>query len=492
MMNLTSEIEILTGFSLFVMMVFVVFFLLFSNGFYLKERKKEIGLISLMILLVGYYASANMDNMNLLINGLAAIVCVIVGTFLFYRSVMTMVFKALIKFKKVSYSKNRLVTLSSMMYRVGTNYKIYAAVSIFLTCTLTAYATSASFKFGLEDMNKVEFPFSIAYETEEKTDLYDDLLDYIKTNQGEITYSSNALPYFTITSVSYSNMSIDSTTEVVKYSDYKANLLPMDFKTESWILYEKGLENDQCLYIYPSEAVINIGEVDYLNIGGDQAIKIEAVKSIKAPVMGHKSDTIVVNDVTYEALKAYRIENPEGSYKNHYFTGIDIVNDAEFMAIHQEAMNEIAGMYGVTLDIKTNSNINNTDTLFVVIQLFYVFGLFLALAFVISTGSIIYFRIVSSASEDRNTYQLLYKMGLDMKVIKGMIHKQNLLFFLVPMIVAFVHSTFASMALERFMGISLLQPLLKSLLQSTLFIGVIFMMYYLITVQAYKKIVLDT
>lgn len=599
MMNLTAEIEILTAFCLFVMMVFVVFFLLFSNGFYLKERKKEIGLyvlmgttpkkiglivaienivvyclstlvgilvgllfsklfvmmtvhflefgidvpfhfsknaviitfimfiglgiltslisylkihnkqilqllkgkqieegvpkgsvvigvISLGILFIGYYASAKMNSVNLLQNGLTAIICVIVGTFLFYRSVMTMVFKALIRWKGFVYKKNRLVTVSSMMYRIGTNYKIYAAVSIFLTCTLTAFSTSASFKFGLDDMNKVEFPFTISYKTQEETGLYDEMMTYIIDNGGAVTYSTNQMPFYTISQVAYEMLDNVSTTEVVRYADYENNIKPMAFKTESEVLYSRDLLDHECLYIYPGSAVVNIGDVNYLDIGDD--FRIHARRSFKAPVMGHGSDTIIVNDHNFEALKSYMVTKDDGTPAYYYFTGIDIQEDALFIGQHEEAFLEMASTYGVTLEIKPNSEINSNDALFVVIQLFYVLGLFLALTFIISTGSIIYFRIVSSAAEDRETYQLLYKMGLDRSVISQMIYKQNLLFFIVPMAIAFVHSVFASMSLERFMGISLMEPLL----QSSLFIGGIFLVYYLITVQSYKKIVLDT
>ncbi len=503
-LGMTIDFHISTRAILQSLITFMVLGLLTSLNGYLRIRTKSIvallkgksmeeqiprgniiiGIISLIILLGGYYCSAIMDTMNLLFTGLGAIILVTIGTSLMYRSVMTSFFKRALSFKKYIYKNNRLLVVSTLMHRIGSNYKVYAAVTIFLACTLTAFATSASFKYGIDDMNKVRNPYSIKFETSTPTGLYDDLITYIQAQHGQLAYSNQNLPYYVIKSAGLSVYRGSSQMDIVAYATYKNSVQSMDYKTEKAVLYNGALDDNQCLYLNPGESIITVANVKYIDVEG---VKYNTQKSIKAPLFGNRNDTMIVNDQLYESLKSSIAVDENGQLKQYYFNGIKIVNDEDFLKIHAVALQQIADDYQVTLDYTMTSLAMESETIFIFIQLFYVIGIFLTLTFIVATGSIIYFKIISNASEDIHTFRLLYKLGMGKKAILSVINKQVSIFFAFPLMIAFVHAYFASKALERFMGISLLVPLIYSSLTVT----AIFFLYYWITIRRYKQIVLS-
>ena len=70
-------------------------------------------------------------------------------------------------------------------------------------------------------------------------------------------------------------------------------------------------------------------------------------------------------------------------------------------------------------------------------------GLFLALVFVVSVGSIMYFKCISDASKDKARFDTLRKIGTSQEYINKSIYKQVGIFFVIPVLVAIIHSIVA-------------------------------------------------
>ena len=112
-------------------------------------------------------------------------------------------------------------------------------------------------------------------------------------------------------------------------------------------------------------------------------------------------------------------------------------------------------------------------------------GFFLGIAFLAMMASCLMFKILSGASSDIKRYQMLRKIGLRRELLTKSIYKELFLVFLFPAIVGIAH-VLVGMNIFSFI---LIDPYFRIWLPIVIFI-VIYSIYYFITVQLYKGIVL--
>ncbi|OFD40470.1 ABC transporter permease [Bacillus mycoides] len=112
-------------------------------------------------------------------------------------------------------------------------------------------------------------------------------------------------------------------------------------------------------------------------------------------------------------------------------------------------------------------------------------GFFLGIAFLAMLASCLMFKILSGASKDIIRYQMLRKIGVRYELLTKSIYKELLLVFLFPAIVGIMH-VLVGMNMFSFL---IDNPYFRIWLPIIIFL-VIYVFYYFITVQLYKKIVL--
>ncbi|WP_242217799.1 FtsX-like permease family protein [Bacillus cereus group sp. BfR-BA-01380] len=112
-------------------------------------------------------------------------------------------------------------------------------------------------------------------------------------------------------------------------------------------------------------------------------------------------------------------------------------------------------------------------------------GFFLGIAFLAMMASCLMFKILSGASSDITRYQMLRKIGVRRELLTKSIYKELFLVFLFPGIVGIVH-VLVGMNIFSFI---LINPYFRIWLPILIFV-VIYAIYYFVTVQLYKGIVL--
>ena len=136
--------------------------------------------------------------------------------------------------------------------------------------------------------------------------------------------------------------------------------------------------------------------------------------------------------------------------------------------------------YSDTLVKKDDKN-NFDDSSYSFINAIYFIGMFLALVFIVSVGSIMYFKCISDASKDKARFDTLRKIGTSEEYINKSIYKQIGIFFLFPAIVSIIHSAVASYAVTNLFN----QDWKMTMLIITILFIVIYTIYYLITARKY-------
>ncbi|MBJ8113564.1 ABC transporter permease [Bacillus cereus group sp. N6] len=112
-------------------------------------------------------------------------------------------------------------------------------------------------------------------------------------------------------------------------------------------------------------------------------------------------------------------------------------------------------------------------------------GFFVGITFLAMMASCLMFKVLSGASKDCTRYQMLRKIGVRRELLTQSIYKELFFVFLVPAIVGIAHIL---VGMNMFSPL-LVDPYFRIWLPLVIFV-VIYLMYYFITVQLYKKIVL--
>lgn len=112
-------------------------------------------------------------------------------------------------------------------------------------------------------------------------------------------------------------------------------------------------------------------------------------------------------------------------------------------------------------------------------------GFFLGIAFLAMLASCLMFKILSGAASDQIRYQMLNKIGTRQSVLRRSIVKEIFVLFILPAIVGVIHVLFGLQMFKLLM----VDPYDQLWLPFTIF-GLLYMIYYVITVLLYEHIVL--
>ena len=116
-------------------------------------------------------------------------------------------------------------------------------------------------------------------------------------------------------------------------------------------------------------------------------------------------------------------------------------------------------------------------------------GLYLGIIFFISSAAILGLKELSESSDNKERFRMLRKIGTDEKMINKALFRQIGIFFMLPLILALIHSVFgikfAMVILEVFGD----EQLLLSIIMTSVFIVFIYGGYFLITYYCSKNII---
>ncbi|MCR8645980.1 ABC transporter permease [Paenibacillus sp. N1-5-1-14] len=190
-----------------------------------------------------------------------------------------------------------------------------------------------------------------------------------------------------------------------------------------------------------------------------------------------KRDTYVADQNNYDKVKVDEHKVYVGYVDDFlvYKNELKEINDRQAV---------LANHYGSNGD-EIRSKYNTYKTMHTVSSGTMFMGFFLGIAFLAMMASCLMFKILSGATRDIQRYQMLRKIGVRKQLLTKSIYKELLAIFVLPALIGVMHVLFG-MEMFRFI---LEEPYFKIWLPIVIF-TVIYAVYYFITVQLYKSIVL--
>jgi putative ABC transport system permease protein len=411
-----------------------------------KEPKTSVflSLVSAVLLLVSYYLAATATVYSLLFRMLPVIGMTIIGTYFFYTQLSVFITKLVQKNRLLFWKKTNMITISSLAYRLKDNARMFFLVTIVSTVAFCAVGTLASMNV-LNEQFDTEYPAEIGYIAMDEEPLHQRNLEQIEAElkEKQLSYHKNQVPIKIVEIESSSSKAPYPPEElaIISFSNYKKIA-----EAAGYAFTEKPLAEQDTLEMTTS----TLESSDFLTfILKQEQIKLEPKKSTEHVVLPWQlvfDEGIVVSDELYDKLEPINTELFTGFYTKELEKTLGI---ADHLVNDGVAFPSDDSSYSMTV---SGTLLNKQMSMF---KMMLFVALLIGAVFFITAGSFLYFRLYADLDYDRRQYLTIKKIGLTDQELNKIVTRQLALLFFVPIVVAFIHSGFAFMALQSYFALSI-------------------------------------
>lgn len=456
--------------------------------------KMLIGALGIGLIIYGYYESTLLFNVennsfinDLLIQMLVILGSTIIGTFLFFRYSVSLIMNMRRVRKKGHLKVADVLAVTPIMHRMKGNAK-----SLTLITTLTGFAVgiitlSYITYVSVEDKAHSASPYDYILLNERGISFLDQL------TQNGIQYEKDEFEIyevkFNVKDLVPPNL-LDSplvndteiTTAVISLSSFQQKI-EGERLTEGEGLLTSYPEYLRMMLPLEKEKVLNV------NVGNkDIPIYITDIgnDSILSNRVAGGSTLLVVEDQIFDEIKAstdvkpainsqigVNLKNEEDRTKAEEIFK-DLSKEREVNLISNGNIFHIPNSYHQILQ---NNKASMGITIFVTA--------FLGLAFLLTTGSILYFKQMAEAEEERDAYKTLRKIGFTTSHIMTGIYAKQVFNFGVPLLIGLLHSYFAVKSGWFLFGTELVAPLVITMI---LYVAM-YAVFAILSISYYKNVV---
>jgi putative ABC transport system permease protein len=440
-----------------------------------------VAMLSIVLVVGGYYYYLTVKKLHILVPFIT-LALVVAGTFLLFSSLTVYLIKLAKKNKRSYYRSTNLISTSQLMYRLKGHSRTLATIAVLSATTLTAMGVTSSFYYDFQTSLTERYPFSYVY-VSDKEGLDKNVEAVIAKYPEHKIQSSVDVEMINVKAklpdTGFGQKYRDKEISIISESNFNKIAEARGIKDRVYLDFHKDILFIDTFY---SKAFMEPYKDKILEIMLDGELQNFHIKSFRSANLLNEQIadyTAVVEDDLYEQLhnkgslvwgKAYKIDNPKDSgelteelYDTLERAGVDLDNRPKpFSAYYNNYRSELMSS-GLTIFV----------------------GAFLGLVFLLATGSIIFFKQLSEANEDKKRYNILRNIGFEKRDIKAIISRQMLFVFMLPLSVGIAHSIVAVSILKKVIGIDVFVPLTVTICAYTL----IYMIYYFLTVNSYCKLV---
>lgn len=387
-------------------------------------------------LAVGYYMMSDLMKFQLMGIGVA-LVTIILGTYLVFRSVIITILSLLKRTDAIALKRLNNFTLSQLSFRIRDYTQMLSMVAMLFALALGALTVGLGFKNEIPIMAKSVAPY----------DLY--------LNNAQNASDEKVAALKPTLDVTYSLKETDDTLYYNKDQFNKNNLLST------------------------STNQLSI-DVTYNKLSGDQLAKdITAQDQLRSYLLPEQrgKEIQVVDQTAFDTINA-----PESSLRMVQVKDFQ----ASYDALHELAQTNQETNTTETADTNFSQRVFVYDTYNGLFSGFEFMGFFLGIAFLTMLASCLMFKILSGANSDIQRYTMLKKIGTRTSLLKESIRKEIGVLFLVPGILGMIHVLFG---LQMFTTL-MIDPYHDLWLPFGIFIA-LYAIYYVVTIWLYTNIVLQ-
>ena len=421
-----------------------------------------IGILGILLLAVAYYLAVTIkDPITAILTFFAAVIMVIVGTYLVMISGSVLFCQLLQKKKNYYYKPNHFVSVSSMVYRMKRNGAGLASICILATMVLVMMASTACLYFGQESSIRERYPrdINMVFHFRDSSDLSDTHIQGLKEGLDEEIKSRDITMEndYCYRSIHISGVLKGNTVQLNKFD-------ATDILTQMRLIYFVPLSDynnmvDAKETLEDGEALIYTyrGSYDNDTIAISDYVTFKIKRHLDDFLSNGDSamnmlDSIAIVVPDYESVlqKMINMADFKGDqllqlrWEYHFDTTltpdeqISLYNDL-CEKVTDSATKEQVGYKSVDIESQENER---ADFYGLFGALFYI-GIILSLVFILAAVLILYYKQISEGYEDQSRFEIMQKVGMTKRDIRKTINSQLLTVFFLPLLFAVMHIAFA-------------------------------------------------
>ncbi|KRM77002.1 FtsX-like permease family protein [Secundilactobacillus collinoides] len=388
----------------------------------------------LILLAVGYYCMAHVQTIGLFAI-LIALVTIVSGTYFLFNAIFIWLVLLL---KRTSWATKGLntFTLSQLQFRIRNYTKMLSVVSILFALALGAITVGIGFHRQIDLMANVNSPYTMAIP--DATTVTQKRVDQLKLAT-KATYQQK------------------ETKTTVYYNAAELKTTPLQRVTTTLAELQKQHRSNVTVHygtMSTTQLQKNPVDLELLQSGAQQTKIAKVVSAAQfARIKG-----------TAHKLLVFRVANLKADQQ-----ALKTIQKGENLA----AGTVLPGGYGML--VLSTAIYGGLEFM----------GLFLGIAFLAMLASCLMFKILSGASSDKQRYNMLNKLGTRGGILRRSINREVGVLFTLPGIVGVIHVLFGLQLFKLLM----INPYDQIWIPFTIFI-LLYIIYYVITVRLYERIVL--
>lgn len=473
------------------------------------KAKWLMALLGFICLGIGYYLAITTESpISAISIFLLAVILVMAGTYLLFTAGSIVILKFLRRRKSFYYKTGNFISISGMLHRMKQNAIGLASICILSTGVLLMISMTVSIYFGMNDIMINRYPYD--------TDI-------------------------SITGVSEEECQTAIETFEKAISD---NKVPVDKKAEEiYLTIVSHIDHGQIQIAEPSTlsdsaSVLTLSLVpqsEYAKLTGTDPSLQDGEILAWASNTTEKSDTLTVNDSVFSVKKWLKASPLTCGRDIVYGNAVFVVTDSDFEKF-DEMRTEMykdtsAAPAGQDLTVHLGLNITGSDKTKIAYgtpvldaikalqdngqlsdnswitsgiraqeydsyyadngSLLFI-GIFLGSLFLLGTAMIIYYKQISEGYEDQNRFEIMQKVGLSHREVKGSIRRQILMVFFLPLLMAMLHISMAFPLIRRMLllfGMANVKLFIGCTAGTVLIFALVYGLIYLMTARSYYHIV---
>ncbi len=476
-----------------------------------KRGDKKSGLLWLqtllaLILLGAGYAIAQLvtSPMQAIPSFFGATLLVILGTYLLFHAGVISLLNWLKHRQTYYYKPENFISVSNLIFRMRKNALGLATITILSTMFLVTMVGGLNIYIGGKDyianQNPNDFSIDVALKSTISKTQVEEWAGAIAEKAGIPVESKVVYPYQQAYFSEVTNQQVRFLTEKESWMDFsnqvgvgyildratyeKMTSQKLELAADQVAIYSKGVQYQAGQTLTFDEKEMEVAQVLPQNV-----------------TLGHLPDHVTFYFSKYLVIVVQDLTAFENQAENRYYMGFESSLSEEEQVDSQEAF-----LFGSFESELWESNIlpNGTNAISLAYRayamrtffsfagsLFFI-GLLLSLTFLMAVVLVIYFKQISEGYEDRDRFVIMTKVGLDEDQTRQSIRKQLLTVFFLPILLAFVHLSFAYKMLSSILlSIGVVNAGLMLQVTAGICGGYLFLylVVYAITTRSYKQII---
>lgn len=423
----------------------------------------------------GYELSGRMVDEQLVLNALLVMVSIISGTYILFRVTIRWCFSWIRRRKQGHLGLYNSLSLAPLMHRMKGNANSLTLITVLSALTITLVTMAYSFYYSAEHDTRMAMPDDFAFENRQQ-----DAQSF--TNELEskgIHFNHHTIEAIRTTGVILNRLDESSRREgnliwlpAEQLQDAGRNLsVPSDGEA---LQYNAGglnaFDDIDLSKRYPTRIELQADGQNVSYVLNELVLE----NMLNANILGSQ---IVVSEATLKGIEARMLKTPD-------------FEKVQYDTYHVPDMKELAIASSLYEKYKLDEHFSydyysQYRSALELTGILIFIAAFLGLAFLASTGSILYFKQMTEAEQEKQSFRTLRQLGFDEKMLMKGIMRKQMVVFLLPLSIGVIHSIFAVKA-ASFMFISdITIPTIISIAAYT----IIYFMFALFTLGYYRKVV---